>query len=85
MAAVGSASNSGEVTLIYVDPSHRFKGASKALLAALEQGLREADVRVAKLKSTATAHRFYLAAGWMDDGPATAGRFITGQPMRKVL
>ena len=37
------------------------------------------------LRSTRGAHGFYLRFGFVDSGPARPGRFITAQPMRKVL
>jgi hypothetical protein len=37
------------------------------------------------LRSTETAHRFYLKLGFVDSGAARRGRFITAYPMRKAL
>lgn len=85
--AVGGVRDSGEVTLNYVSPSARFRGVSAMLLAALEARAiqRGAGGRV-HLLSTETAHRFYLARGYRDEGP-TVGKFGTAAsyPMVKVL
>jgi len=54
-------------------------------LAAMEAALRAKGVAVARLDSTATAHRFYLATGWVDDDRSGAGHSIASYPMRKRL
>ena len=73
------------VGLNYVDPQHRRTGVSRALMAGLEDVLRDRGVAVARLKSTETAHDFYRALGWSDAGPAVRGRFVAAYPMRKAL
>src|SRR5690606_16623730 len=85
VAAVGCVQGGNEIGLNYVHPAHRFQGVSRALLAAMEQAMREAGVTEAKLKSTRTAHDFYLANGWQDAGPLYTGRWIDAWPMRKDL
>jgi GNAT superfamily N-acetyltransferase len=85
IAAVGCLNGPDEIGLNYVAPSHRFHGVSKALLAALEDHLRSSGATVAKLTSTGTAHRFYLANGWQDAGPAEADRGMFCYPMEKRL
>lgn len=85
VAAVGCSRHSGEIALNYVSPAHRFAGASKAVLAAMEQELRDQGATVATLTSTATARRFYRSAGWEDTGPPETGHLVVGYPMRKVL
>lgn len=85
VAAVGSIRGGREIGLNYVHPAHRFKGVSRALLAAMEAELRASGAREAVLTSTATAHRFYLDAGWVDAGPAQDHAGLTCYPMRKVL
>lgn len=83
---VGGVNGDGRIQLNYVDPDARFSGVSKALLASMEQILLLAGHSVARLTSTATAHRFYAAQGYRDDGerhPAIAR--IKGQPMVKEL
>lgn len=84
--AVGSVRNSGEITLNYVSPAARFRGASSLLLEALETRASERGNGVCTLVSTETAHRFYLARGYVDAG-APEGRFGTSSsyPMTKKL
>lgn len=84
IAAIGSTLGN-EIGLNYVHPAHRFVGASKALLEAMEHELHERGTTIATLTSTATAHRFYLAAGWEDAGPPEASFLTVGYPMHKAL
>lgn len=85
IAAVGCLNGPDEIGLNYVAPSHRFHGVSKALLAALEDRIRASGASLAKLASTGTAHRFYLANSWQDAGPAEADRGMVCHPMEKRL
>ena len=85
VAAVGCVVGSDEIGLNYVDPAYRFQGVSRALLAAMEVAMREAGASEGRLKSTSTAHQFYLDAGWSDVGPLYTGRFIDAWPMSKAL
>ncbi len=85
VAAVGCVQSGSEIGLNYVHPAHRFKGVSRALLAAMEQAMREAGLTEARLKATQTAHDFYRANGWQDAGEAYSGRWIEARPMRKRL
>jgi GNAT superfamily N-acetyltransferase len=84
--SVGAVRDSGEITLNYVSPDHRFKGVSRALLAALEKRAIERGNDRCTLTSTATARRFYLANGYLDTG-AARGNFGTqaGFPMARTL
>ncbi len=82
---IGSANASGEITLNYVSPDARFRGVSKAILGELENYLREQGNSVSKLTSTSTAHGFYKACGYSDNGPARKHRQINAQPMEKQL
>jgi hypothetical protein len=72
-----------EVLLNHVAPVARFRGVSKAMLAHLEVAMHESGVRLGKLTSTATALRFYLSSGWVDQGGAepmfgaASGRLMT--------
>jgi GNAT superfamily N-acetyltransferase len=66
--AVGAVRNDGEITLNYVSPAARFRGASSALLGALEARAKERDNTHCKLLSTDTAHRFYLSRGYVGRG-----------------
>ena len=84
--AVGGVKDDGEITLNYVAPSARFRGISSALLAALASRALQRGAVTASLLSTETAHRFYLARGYHDEGPPV-GKFGTAAsyPMTKVL
>ncbi len=67
--AVGNVTDAGEITLNYVAPNARFRGASRILLAALEaRAVLRGNLRC-NLFSTETAHRFYRARDYVDDGP----------------
>jgi GNAT superfamily N-acetyltransferase len=66
--AVGAVRNDGEITLNYVSPTARFRGAGSALLAALEARAKERGNTHCKLLSTETAHRFYLNRGYVGRG-----------------
>ena len=84
--AVGSITDTGEITLNYVLSDARFRGVSSALLAALEDRARARGVAVCTLASTETARRFYLARGYAETGPAD-GKFgtVSGYPMSKPM
>lgn len=86
VAAVGSVTDAGEITLNYVAPNARFRGVSRALLKALEARAIERGNSRCTLTSTETAHRFYLSAGYCDNGTPT-GKFGTraGYPMSKEI
>ncbi|MBY3314420.1 GNAT family N-acetyltransferase [Rhizobium laguerreae] len=79
IAAVGAATGDS-IVLNYVAPEYRFQGVSKALLATLEDSLRNAGISLGKLVSTRTALRFYLASGWSELGSGAGGI-----QMQKVL
>ena len=51
----------------------------------MERLMRERGTMMGRVKSTLTAHDFYIARGWADDGPIYAGRFIDAYRMRKRL
>lgn len=84
--AVGSVRNDGEITMNYVSPAARFRGASSALLKALETRARECGNTNCNLLSTETAHRFYLARGYVVVG-TTQRKFGTSSsyPMSKKI
>jgi GNAT superfamily N-acetyltransferase len=86
LRGVGSVTDAGEITLNYVAPEARFRGVSRALLAALEVRAAERGNTRCTLTSTETAHRFYQSAGYGDDGKPV-GNFGTssGYPMSKRL
>jgi GNAT superfamily N-acetyltransferase len=84
--AVGSVNDAGEITLNYVSPHARFRGVSRALLAALEARAAERGNTACNLHSTETAHRFYLANGYADDGePIRKFGMNSGYPMSKRI
>ena len=85
IAGVAGYSMAGEVTLNYVSPDFRFQGISGAMLDRIEQDLREAGITAARLASTVTATRFYLARGWRLDGPIEYVHGMPDQPMAKDL
>lgn len=85
IAGIGSAASAGEITLNYVSPAFRFRGVSRAIVARLEQHLTSLGRRRAVLTSTATAHRFYLSAGYRDDGPPKPWPGGSIHPMVKTL
>lgn len=72
--AVGSVTDTGEITANYVSPDARFRGVSRALLKALEARAVERGNAGCTLTSTETAHRFYRSFGYVDSGPP-AGKF----------
>jgi GNAT superfamily N-acetyltransferase len=83
---VAAMSTSGEVLLNYVSPDARFRGVSKALMRGLEACATSLGIPLLTLKSTATAVRFYRAAGFSESGPPEKGFGVTmAQPMQKGL
>lgn len=68
LLGVGGLRRPDEVVLNYVHPDGRFRGVSRALMAALEDAAREAGAREVRLTSTRTAHRFYRTLGYADRG-----------------
>ncbi|WP_257165003.1 GNAT family N-acetyltransferase [Bradyrhizobium sp. SRS-191] len=84
--AVGGLAHPNEITVNYVSPRARFRGVSSAMVAVLERRAAALGAREIDLLSTETAHRFYLARGYVDVG-TLAGKFGTAAsyPMRKTL
>ena len=83
IVGVGGFNERGTVLLNYVAPEARFSGVSTALLAAIESGVRAMGHAGASLTSTVTAHDFYLARGWRDDGDPTPRFGVLVHPMTK--
>ncbi len=84
--AVGSVTDAGEITANYVSPRARFRGVSRALLAGLERRAAQRGNTACRLHSTETAHRFYLANGYADDGePIRKFGMNSGYPMLKRI
>lgn len=83
---VGLLSKAGEIRLNYVSPDARFQGVSSALIDAMENEARKLGLDRVNLNSTATAHRFYQARGFTDEGPPQTGRLKDNiYPMTKRL
>ena len=84
--AVGCVTEAGEINVNYVSPDARFRGVSRAMLAALEDRAAQWGNKACRLSSTETARRFYLAHGYVEEGPA-AGKFgaASAYPMSKRL
>lgn len=85
IVAVGGALASGRITLNYVLPEVRFRGVSKAVLSVLEAYIRTEGCACSSLSSTRTAHRFYLAAGYVDASEPQSWHGLTEFPMIKDL
>lgn len=86
LAAVGAVTDAGEILLNYVSPDARFRGASRALLAALEARAGERGATRCTLISTETARRFYRARGYAETGaPVRKYGMESGYPMAKDL
>ncbi|RBP11181.1 acetyltransferase (GNAT) family protein [Roseiarcus fermentans] len=86
IAAVGAVTDAGEVLLDYVSPDFRFRGASRALLAALEARAAERGATRCTLISTETARAFYLARGYREvSAPVRKFGMNSGYPMSRPL
>ncbi len=85
VVGVGGCNVRGEVLLNYVSPEARFSGVSTALLATIESALRAEGLGIGRLTSTATAHAFYVARGWRDDGAPEQRFAVFVHPMTKSL
>ena len=66
IAGVAAMNKTGRISLNYVSPDARFRGVSKALLAALEAKAAALGLLQCTLESTKTALRFYRAAGYRE-------------------
>ena len=85
IVGMGAALASGRITLNYVLPEVRFRGVSKAVLSVLEAYIRTEGCACSSLSSTRTAHRFYLAAGYVDADEPQSWHGLTEFPMIKDL
>jgi N-acetylglutamate synthase-like GNAT family acetyltransferase len=83
--AAGCVTELGEVTLNYVSPDARFRGASRALLDAMEACARDLGISEVRLISTTTALRFYRDAGYLDDGAPSEKHGVASWPLRKAI
>ena len=76
----------GTIALLYVAPEARFRGVSKAMLAALEDRALASGIRELKLESTATALAFYERCGYVPAGARVQGFGVTlAHPLTKRL
>ena len=76
----------GRLLLLYVSPDARFRGVSKAMLAAVEAEAIEAGIVDIVLESTATAKTFYMACGYSPKGgPAHHSGLVRSYPMQKRI
>jgi adenylate kinase family enzyme/ribosomal protein S18 acetylase RimI-like enzyme len=76
----------GEIGLLYVAPGARFRGVSKALLAALEEHAAAWGLNRVTATSSFTALPFYRARGYQACGEPVAGFGVTrGCPVAKTL
>lgn len=78
--------SAGEIIINYVSPAARFRGVSKALIAAMESDALVRCLEKVNLLSSETAHRFYLTLGYTDIGQPEPGVGVTiSYPMTKKL
>ena len=75
----------GEISLCHLVPEAQGLGLGRAMIAALETEATRRNVAELTLRSTKTAHGFYLRLGFVDAAPPQQGRFVIAQPMKKVL
>ena len=90
VAGVAAMGRDGRVSLNYVSPDARFRGVSKALLAALERKAVEWGLAKCRLESTQTALPFYRAAGYREQQGCAAASCVPAEaascrPMVKSL
>jgi GNAT superfamily N-acetyltransferase len=85
IAGVGGLRHGRQVILNYVAPRFRFRGVSKQMMSELERLAAGAGAGVLSLDSTATAHAFYLAIGYIDAGAAGQKFGLPNFPMTKTL
>jgi GNAT superfamily N-acetyltransferase len=65
---VAAMDESGQITLNYVSPDHRFRGVSKVLMERMEDVARGIGLEACTLESTQTALRFYQDLGYAITG-----------------
>jgi GNAT superfamily N-acetyltransferase len=66
LLGAAAMNDAGKITLNYVAPAARFRGVSKALVAALEATARKLGLAECRLESTQTALQFYRDLGYVD-------------------
>ena len=67
MAGVGAVTDQGEILLAYVDPAHRFKGVTKAMVGEMERIAKQVRAERMQLTTTETARAFYMALGYVPE------------------
>jgi GNAT superfamily N-acetyltransferase len=86
IVGVGSINTKGELGLLYVSPTARFRGVSKAMLISLEAWARSRQLHEITLLSSVTARSFYEAAGYLENGiPVRVFGEAIAYPMKKVI
>lgn len=86
VGGVGMVMPDGKIALNYVAPWARFSRVSKGLIEAMERCASGWGLPSCHLTSTVTAHRFYHAYGYRDDGepvPSFGGKLAF--PMRRAI
>jgi GNAT superfamily N-acetyltransferase len=82
----GLLNRRGTVALLYVSPDARFRGVSKALLAALEKEAYVIGIQELKLESSLTALPFYSRLGYTPSGSPCRGFGVTTRyPMARRI
>lgn len=82
---VGMATATGEISLCYVLPEYFRKNVGKAIMATLEQWLKDMGFDCAVLNSTITGYHFYKRLGYRDSGENIAVMGLTASPMLKRI
>ena len=85
VVAAACGTRSGKILLNYVSPAARFRGASKALVHALEDWARLQGNARCTLDSTRTARDFYRAIGYVANGEPCSKHGVGCYPMIKPL
>ncbi|WP_209505791.1 GNAT family N-acetyltransferase [Ruegeria sp. HKCCSP335] len=85
VAAVGGLLETGEITLLYIDPDHTGCGLGAAVLNRLERELLAAGCSSASLEATKTAQDFYLRHGWQATGRCCGHGDLSCFAMHKSL
>ncbi len=85
VVAAACVTRHGEILLNYVSPAARFRGASKALMHALEEHARLQGNARCTLDSTTTARDFYRALGYRANGEPCSKLGVGCYPMVKSL
>lgn len=85
LAGVGMLSAAGRITLCYLLPEARFRGAGRSMLLALEAEARRRGLTRLELTSTRTAHAFYARNGYTDTGQTEAAFGMTSPILAKAI